>query len=128
MGLELILHLMFFYAKYRVMRHYSSIEACQISNQQDAGQVMKKLIIAVFMTIGLASFPVWAQGTTAQKAGCENDAKNGVPTPFPIPMKSRLALRKYSIGLRPIVRPNSATMLVSPKSGSLVEKPATGMK
>jgi hypothetical protein len=94
MGLELILHLMFFYAKSSLMRHYSSIEACQISNQQDAGQVMKKLIIAVFMTIGLASFPVWAQGTTAQRAGCENDAKKWCPYAIPDPDEVQACLEK----------------------------------
>ena len=55
---------------------------------------MKKLIIAVFMTIGLASFPVWAQGTTAQRAGCENDAKKWCPYAIPDPDEVQACLKK----------------------------------
>ena len=92
--LGLILHLMFFYAKSRMIRHLPPLEACHISNHQTSGHVMKKLIMAVFTTIGLAAYPVWAQGTNAQRAGCEDDAKKWCPYAIPDPDEVQACLEK----------------------------------
>ncbi len=70
------------------------VDSRHVSNQQTSGGQMKKLIMAVFMTIGLAAYPVWAQGTNAQRAGCEDDAKKWCPYAIPDPDEVQACLEK----------------------------------
>jgi hypothetical protein len=55
---------------------------------------MKNLIVAVSIVAGVASSPVWAQGTASQRAGCEDDAKKWCPYAIPDPDEVQACLEK----------------------------------
>ncbi len=55
---------------------------------------MKKIFAFAVLVGLLSSFQVWAQGTSAQRAGCEDDAKKWCPYAIPDPDEVQACLEK----------------------------------